>query len=169
MLEHRLDERDLRRGRRGKANSRRFTPAVCHHHDLCSLSAFGFANVGAPFFAGKNVPSRKVSRQEQNACFVELPEKLAPEVEPDAGARPSWKASASACGWIFDHCSSVSSGAWRLIERLPSISLVVASRCRAQIEITPGFEAVSNASSCCAERTRCSVLLGAVVLPRFHR
>jgi hypothetical protein len=35
-------------------------------------------------------------------------------------------------GSIFDHCSSVSSDAWRLIDRLLSISLVVASRCRAQ-------------------------------------
>ena len=35
-------------------------------------------------------------------------------------------------GSILDHCSSVSSDAWRLIERLLSISLVAASPCRAQ-------------------------------------
>ena len=61
LLERRLDEPDFRRGRWGNANSQRYTPAVCHHHELCTLSAFNCADVGAPFFAGENVPSLNVS------------------------------------------------------------------------------------------------------------
>ena len=46
---------------RGNVHSQRNTLAVCHHHKLCTLSAFGFSHACAPFFAGENVPSAKVS------------------------------------------------------------------------------------------------------------
>jgi hypothetical protein len=49
--------------RRGKFDSERHTLAVCHHHKLRTLSAFGLANLGTPFFAGANVPSAKTSCQ----------------------------------------------------------------------------------------------------------
>jgi hypothetical protein len=46
---------------RGKLDSQRHTLAIRHHHKLCTLSAFGFSDACAPFFAGENVPSAKHS------------------------------------------------------------------------------------------------------------
>jgi hypothetical protein len=43
--------------------SDRNTLAVNHHHPLRTLSAFGLSDTGAPFFAGANDPSAKVSAQ----------------------------------------------------------------------------------------------------------
>jgi hypothetical protein len=51
------------RRRRGKFDSERHTLAVCHHHKLCTLSAFGLSDLGTPFFAEANVPSAKTSCQ----------------------------------------------------------------------------------------------------------
>jgi hypothetical protein len=51
------------RRRRGKFDSERHTLAVCHHHKLCTLSAFGLSDLGTPFFAGANVPSANTSCQ----------------------------------------------------------------------------------------------------------
>jgi hypothetical protein len=65
LLERRLDERDFRRGRWGNANSQRYTPVVCQHHELCTLSAFGCADVGAPCSAGENFPSLNVSSHDR--------------------------------------------------------------------------------------------------------
>ena len=63
LLQGVLNQLDFRRGRRGGENSQRKTLAVCHHHKLRTLSPFGFADLGAPFFAGENVPSAKTSYQ----------------------------------------------------------------------------------------------------------
>jgi hypothetical protein len=63
LLKRRLDQRTLVRRRRGKFDSERHTLAVCHHHKLCTLSAFGLSDLGTPFFAGANVPSAKTSCQ----------------------------------------------------------------------------------------------------------
>ena len=63
LLQGLFDERDFRRGRRGCENSQRKTLAVCHHHKLRTLAALGFADFGAPFFAGAKVPSAKISYQ----------------------------------------------------------------------------------------------------------
>ena len=61
FLQSRLDQRRLV-GRCGfDLNSQRYTLAICHHHKLCTLSAFGFFDAFAPFFAGENVPSAKHS------------------------------------------------------------------------------------------------------------
>jgi hypothetical protein len=46
-------------------HSQRNTLAVCHHHKLRTLSAFGLTDACAPFFAGENVPSAKVSYQRK--------------------------------------------------------------------------------------------------------
>ena len=62
-LERRLDELDLRRGRRVKVVSQRNTRAVDHHHPLRPLPPLGFADSAAPFFAGAKLPSRKASLQ----------------------------------------------------------------------------------------------------------
>ncbi len=51
---------------RGKDASQRNTLAVDHHHPLCSFSLFGFADAGAPFFAGAKLPSMKASSQSSN-------------------------------------------------------------------------------------------------------
>jgi hypothetical protein len=56
-------ERDFRRAGRGELASQRNTRAVDHHHPLCALAAFGFANSKAPFLAGAKLPSRKLSSQ----------------------------------------------------------------------------------------------------------
>jgi hypothetical protein len=176
LLERRLDERDFRRGRWGNTNSCRYTPAVCHHHELCTLSAFGFADVGVHCFAGENVPSLNVSsddrmRSSSNSRKHFLQRSSQTPASSHSCSRrkhvagdgysagrsshraalrsthrmPSKQRRSSTrfrppflegfrfgvSGSIFDHCSSVSSDAWRLVERLLSISLVVASPCRA--------------------------------------
>ena len=59
--ERRLDEFDLRRGRRVKVVSQRKTLAVDHHHALCALAPLGLADRGAPFLAGAKLPSMKDS------------------------------------------------------------------------------------------------------------
>jgi hypothetical protein len=62
-VERFLDESDLV-GRGGvQVNSQRNTLAVDHHHPLRTFAAFGFADACAPFFAGANEPSAKVSSQ----------------------------------------------------------------------------------------------------------
>jgi hypothetical protein len=63
FFQGRFDQRRFVGGRRGKLNSQRNTLAACHHHPLRTLSAFGFADAVAPFFAGANEPSAKVSSQ----------------------------------------------------------------------------------------------------------
>ena len=60
-FQSRFNQRDFVRRGRGKLNSQRHTLAIRHHHKLCTLSAFGFSHVFAPFFAGENVPSAKHS------------------------------------------------------------------------------------------------------------
>jgi len=73
LLQRRFDQRRLVRGRTGKLNSQRNTLAACHHHPLRTLAAFGFADAGAPFFAGANEPSAKVSSQSRRPCSSSSP------------------------------------------------------------------------------------------------
>jgi hypothetical protein len=58
---------------RFRVNSQRQTFAVDEQHDLRPLAAFGVANLGAPFFAGENVPSAIASSQlifpRSSSCF----------------------------------------------------------------------------------------------------
>ena len=58
-----FEERDFARGRRVQVVSQRNTLAVDHHHPLRTLAAFGLPDTVAPFFAGANDPSAKVSAQ----------------------------------------------------------------------------------------------------------
>src|SRR5262249_32732395 len=58
-----LEERDLRRGRRVRVCSQRTTRAIDQYHPLRSLAALGFADFGAPLFAGAQLPSTKHSFQ----------------------------------------------------------------------------------------------------------
>jgi hypothetical protein len=67
-LERRLDELDLRRGSRVKVVSQRNTRAVDHHHPLRPLAPLGFADPGAPFFAGAKLPSRNDSLHFNCCC-----------------------------------------------------------------------------------------------------
>ena len=67
-LKRRLDELDLRRGSRVKVVSQRNTRAVDHHHPLCPLAPLGFADPGAPFFAGAKLPSRNDSLHFNCCC-----------------------------------------------------------------------------------------------------
>jgi len=63
LFERALCQRYFRRAGRGKLASQRNTRAVDHHHPLCALAAFGFADTEAPFFAGAKLASRKLSSQ----------------------------------------------------------------------------------------------------------
>src|SRR5215210_5196414 len=63
LFERLFDQCTLVWRRRGKLDSERHTLAVCHHHKLCTLSAFGLSDFGTPFFAEANVPSAKTSCQ----------------------------------------------------------------------------------------------------------
>jgi len=60
-----FDERDFRRARGVDGYSQRNTLAVCQYHKLCALAPLGFSDASAPFFAGANVPSTKVSLQSR--------------------------------------------------------------------------------------------------------
>ena len=74
-LQCRLDQPDFGRGRRVQVVSQRKTLAVCHHHPLRTLSAFGFAHATPPFFAGAKLPSAKVSLQSSWPCSSSWPSK----------------------------------------------------------------------------------------------
>ena len=54
---------DLRLIRRKREHRQRRPVSVDHQHDFGTLAFFGLANVGAPFFAGENVPSPIASSQ----------------------------------------------------------------------------------------------------------
>jgi hypothetical protein len=54
-------QRDFRRGRRVHVVPQRNSFAVCHHHPLRTLSAFGLSDAEPPFLAGAKLPSAKVS------------------------------------------------------------------------------------------------------------
>ena len=73
VLQGRLNQRRLVRGRRGKLNSQRNTFAASHHHPLRTLSAFGLSDRGAPFFAGAKLPSANVSSQSNRPCSSNSP------------------------------------------------------------------------------------------------
>src|SRR5712692_458009 len=58
-----FEERDLRRGRRVQVCSQRSTRAIDQYPPLCALAALGWADFGAPWFAGAKLPSMKHSFQ----------------------------------------------------------------------------------------------------------
>ena len=62
-VERRLEEPDLRRGRRVQVCSQRSTRAIDQYHPLCALSPLGRPDFRAPFFAGAKLPSTKHSFQ----------------------------------------------------------------------------------------------------------
>lgn len=63
FIQRRFNQRDFTWCGRGNVHSQRNTLAVCHHHKLRTLSAFGLSDACAPFFAGENVPSANTSYQ----------------------------------------------------------------------------------------------------------
>ena len=63
LRQQRLNQGYFVRRRRGKFDSQRHTLAVCHHHKLRTLSAFGFSDQGPPFLAPAKVPSANTSCQ----------------------------------------------------------------------------------------------------------
>ena len=69
----RFNKRHFVRGRRCHEVSQRNTLAVDHHHPLRTLSAFGLADFGPPFFAGAKLPSAKVSDQSSWPCSSSVP------------------------------------------------------------------------------------------------
>src|ERR1700761_2265526 len=68
-----FDERDFVGRGRVEVNSQRNTLAVAHHHPLCTLAAFGFSDACAPFFAGANERSAKVSSQSSKPVASSSP------------------------------------------------------------------------------------------------
>ena len=68
LVEDSFDQRDLsRRSTFGPAcewNSL----TIRHHHPLCTLSALGFSNAVAPFFAGEKLASTNTSSQSSSPC-----------------------------------------------------------------------------------------------------
>ena len=74
-LQGRLDQPDFGWGRRVQVVSQRNTLAVCHHHPLRTLSAFGFTDTGPPFLAGAKLPSANVSAQSSWPCSSSWPNK----------------------------------------------------------------------------------------------
>ena len=72
-LQGRFDQPDFGWGRRVQVVSQRNTLAVCHHHPLRTLSAFGFTDAGPPFLAGAKLPSANVSAQSSWPCSSSWP------------------------------------------------------------------------------------------------
>jgi hypothetical protein len=68
-----FDQIHFRNVGRFRVDSQRQTFAVDEQHDLRSLAALGVTNLGAPFFAGENVPSAIASSQlifpRSSSCF----------------------------------------------------------------------------------------------------
>lgn len=91
LLKRRIDEHDFRRERWSNANSRRCAPAVCHHHGLCALSAFGFPDVGVRFFCGRERRGAHYLVPRQDSLLVEFLKDLPPSVEPHACVIPLLK------------------------------------------------------------------------------
>jgi len=75
LIERLFQERHFRRTGRVQVVSQRNTLAVDHHHPLRALAAFGRADAGAPFFAGANEPSAKVSDQSRWPFWSNSPRK----------------------------------------------------------------------------------------------
>ena len=61
LIQGLFNQRDFRGGRRVQVVPQRNSLAVCHHHPLRTLSAFGFSDAEPPFLAGAKLPSAKVS------------------------------------------------------------------------------------------------------------
>ncbi len=71
----------FRRRRAGDGTCHRNSRAISHHHPLCTLSTFGFSDLGTPFFAGAKLPSTNTSCQSKwprsssssmNACHISM-------------------------------------------------------------------------------------------------
>ena len=56
------------RRRGSKLEPERYALTIRHHHKLRSFASLGFSNSGAPFFAGENVPSAKISSHLRRPC-----------------------------------------------------------------------------------------------------
>src|ERR1700744_6037625 len=65
LLQRCLYQRHFPRRRRVEVGCQRNSLAACHHHPLCTLSAFGLSDAQSPFFAGANLPSAKHSPQSR--------------------------------------------------------------------------------------------------------
>ena len=74
-----FNQRHFRRRRAGDGTCQRNSRAISHHHPLCTLSTFGFSDLGTPFFAGAKLPSTNTSCQSKwprsssssiNACHI---------------------------------------------------------------------------------------------------
>jgi hypothetical protein len=72
LVQRRFQQGYFRRGGRLRSDRQRNSLAVCHHHKLRTLSAFGFSDAIAPFFAGENVPSAKHSSQSSQPRWSRL-------------------------------------------------------------------------------------------------
>ena len=69
----RLGQRHFVRRGRGEENSPRYTLAIGQCHGFRALAALRFTDREAPFFAGKNVASRKVSSQRKRPRWSSVP------------------------------------------------------------------------------------------------
>ena len=76
LRQQRLNQGHFVRRRRGKFDSQRHTLAVCHHHKLRTLSAFGFSDQGPPFLAPAKVPSANTSCQASWPWASNWPKKV---------------------------------------------------------------------------------------------
>ncbi len=71
--QRRLGQAYFRWRGRGDENSQRYTLAIGQYHGFRALAALRFADCAAPFLAGKNVASKKVSSQRNRPRWSSLP------------------------------------------------------------------------------------------------
>ena len=90
LCQQRLNQGHFVRRRRGKFDSQRHTLAVCHHHKLHTLSAFGFSDQGPPFLAPAKVPSANTSCQSSWPWASNSPKKARPALSHTSASCHSW-------------------------------------------------------------------------------
>jgi len=76
LLQRCLYQRHFPRRRRVEMGCQRNSLAACHHHPLCTLSAFGLSDAEAPFFAGAKLPSAKHSSQSRRCKASNSPSRV---------------------------------------------------------------------------------------------
>ena len=118
--QRRLGQSHLVRRGRGDANSQRYTLAIGQYHGFRALAALRFTDGEAPFFAGKNVASRKVSSQRKRPRWSSVPSRArqACSQTPCSSQRRSRRqqvAGLGYCGGRSRHLAPV-----RSTQRMPS-------------------------------------------------
>jgi len=135
--QRRLGQGHLVRRGRGEQNSQRYTLAIGQYHGFRALAALRFTDREAPFFAGKNVASRKVSSQRKRPRASKVPSRArqACSQTPRSSQRRSRRqqvAGLGYCGGKSRHLAPL-----RSTHRMPSIHARLSAAGRPRRPVRP--------------------------------